>query len=199
MFTGIITDVGRIENITHKGDEVHLAIFSKNIKEISNGMSISCAGACLTVASYDRVANGHIFNVYISKETNSKTTLGQYQMGNEINLERSLSFGEEMSGHIVQGHVDCLAKVIGKKVDGESIVFDFEVNENFMKYIASKGSIALDGTSLTVNSVKENRFKVNFIPYTLNHTSWRNKDVGDEVNLEVDVVARYVINSKTYD
>lgn len=195
MFTGIIIDMGIVTEINRKDDEIEMLIFSKNINDFKEGMSISCSGICLTVTSYKVVKDGVEFSVYISSETNDKTSLSQYKVGESINLEKSLLLGDEMSGHIVQGHVDSTAEIIEKCIVGESTIFKFKTQNQFMKYIAPKGSVALDGTSLTVNNVSEDSFDVNMIPYTLKHTTWNNRKVGDRVNLEIDIVARYVLKN----
>jgi riboflavin synthase len=195
MFTGIIIDTGIVTEINRKDDEIEMSIFSKNINDFKEGMSISCSGICLTVTSYKVARDGVEFSVYISSETNDRTSLGQYKVGESINLEKSLLLGDEMSGHIVQGHVDSTAEIIEKCIVGESTIFKFKTQNQFMKYIAPKGSVALDGTSLTVNNVSKDSFDVNMIPYTLKHTTWNNRKVGDRVNLEIDIVARYVLKN----
>jgi riboflavin synthase len=158
-------------------------------------MSISCSGVCLTVIDFKKNGKGYIFDVYVSKETLSKTSLGNLIEGDFINLEKSLSLGDEMSGHIVQGHVDGVIKVKNIESIGESKKFCFALDSNLMKFIAPKGSVSLDGTSLTVNNVTHSEFEINFIPYTLDHTTWKYRNVGDLVNLEVDILARYVLKS----
>ncbi|MDG2187468.1 MAG: riboflavin synthase [Hyphomicrobiales bacterium] len=195
MFTGIIIETGIIRNLIRKDSEIELSIFSKNIKPIKDGMSISCAGICLTVTSYKELEDGVLFTVYISSETTNSTSIAEYNLGDLINLEKSLSLGDEMSGHIVQGHIDSTAEIIEKYRVSESTIFKFKTQSKFMKYIVPKGSVALDGTSLTVNHVNNNNFDINIIPYTLEHTTWNIKEVGDKVNLEIDLVARYVVHN----
>ena len=158
-------------------------------------MSISCAGICLTVVSFENYESGHLFSVYISNETLSRTTLAEYMEGDQINLEKSLALGDEMDGHIVQGHVDGVAEITDVEQDVESSRFTFKIEPNLVKYIAPKGSVALDGTSLTVNNVEGNKFDVNLIPYTLDHTTWESNLKGDKVNIEVDILSRYVLNA----
>jgi len=195
MFTGIIIDIGVIWKITKKEEDILLSIYSSNIKAFTNGMSISCSGVCLTVIDFKKNGKGYIFDVYVSKETLSKTSLGNLIEGDFINLEKSLSLGDEMSGHIVQGHVDGVIKVKNIESIGDSKKFCFALDSNLMKFIAPKGSVSLDGTSLTVNNVTHSEFEINFIPYTLDHTTWKYRNVGDLVNLEVDILARYVLKS----
>ncbi len=193
MFTGIIIDIGVIKKITKKDEDILLSIYSSNIKGFTNGMSISCSGICLTVIDFNKNETGHIFNVYVSKETLSKTNLGNLIEGDHINLEKSLSLGDEMSGHIVQGHIDGVVKIKNIESIGDSKKFCFAVDSNLMKFIAPKGSVSLDGTSLTVNNVYDSEFEINLIPYTLEHTTWNYRNIGDLVNIEVDILARYVL------
>jgi len=193
MFTGIIIDIGVIKKITKKDEDILLSIYSSNVKGFTNGMSISCSGICLTVIDFNKSEKGYVFDVYVSKETLSKTNLGNLIEGDHINLEKSLSLGDEMSGHIVQGHIDGVVKIKNIESIGDSKKFCFGVDSNLVKFIASKGSVSLDGTSLTVNHVNDTEFEINFIPYTLEHTTWKYRNIGDLVNLEVDILARYVL------
>ncbi|MGB0573586.1 MAG: riboflavin synthase [Hyphomicrobiales bacterium] len=193
MFTGIIIDIGVIKKITKKDEDILLSIYSSNVKGFTNGMSISCSGICLTVIDFNKSEKGYVFDVYVSKETLSKTNLGNLIEGDHINLEKSLSLGDEMSGHIVQGHIDGVVKIKNIESIGDSKKFCFGVDSNLLKFIASKGSVSLDGTSLTVNHVNDTEFEINFIPYTLEHTTWKYRNIGDLVNLEVDILSRYVL------
>ncbi|MBU1209684.1 MAG: riboflavin synthase [Alphaproteobacteria bacterium] len=189
MFTGIITDIGRIAS----RDGGHFAIrCAYPAASIDIGASICCDGVCLTVTTVTPQGDGAVFGVDVSNETRSKTTLKDWQPGRRVNLERSLRLGAEMGGHVVSGHVDGLAKIVDIRQDGDSFRFSFEAPEHLSHYIAPKGSLALDGTSLTVNEVSSSRFGVNLIPHSLQATTWGEKRVGDEVNLEVDLFARYV-------
>jgi riboflavin synthase len=189
MFTGIITDIGQVE--TRAGG--HFTIRSGyEAASIAVGTSIACDGVCLTVTSVAAAERGSLFTVDVSNETMSKTTLGRWQAGRRINLERSLRAGDELGGHIVSGHVDGLAQIIDIRTDGESRRFTFEAAEHLAMYIAPKGSIALDGTSLTVNEVSGTRFGINVIPHTLTMTTWGAKTPGEPINLEVDQFARYM-------
>lgn len=196
MFTGIVIDVGIIKSLKKTKKEIEMTIYTENIVSLKEGMSISCAGICLTVVSYKNYEKGYLFNVFASNETLSKTTLSNYEEGNRINLEKSLALGDEMDGHIVQGHVDGVAEITKIEQDGESTRFTFKIEPNLVKFIAPKGSVALDGTSLTVNNVDNDKFDVNLIPYTLAHTTWKHNSKGDRVNIEVDILSRYVLNNK---
>ncbi len=155
-------------------------------------MSICCDGVCLTATAIKPLGKGAEFSVDVSNETLAKTTLSEWRPGTRVNLERSLRAGDELGGHIVSGHVDGVAKIVSITPDGASKRFLFEAPENLSRYIAPKGSVALGGTSLTVNEVSESRFGVNLIPHSLTVTTWGAKTAGDLVNLEVDVFARYV-------
>ena len=196
MFTGIVIDVGIIKSLKKTKKEIEMTIYTENISSLKEGMSISCAGICLTVVSFKNYEKGYLFNVFASNETLSKTTLSNYEEGNQINLEKSLALGDEMDGHIVQGHVDGVAEITKIEQDGESTRFTFKIEPNLVKFIAPKGSVALDGTSLTVNNVDKDNFDVNLIPYTLAHTTWKDNSKGDRVNIEVDILSRYVLNNK---
>ena len=189
MFTGIITDIGELA--AREGGR--LAIRCAYAPEsIAIGASISCDGACLTATEVARVGSGSLFKVDVSNETLSKTTLGEWRPGQRINLERALKAGDELGGHIVAGHVDGVARILAVRPDGQSQRLTVEAPRDLARFIASKGSVALDGISLTVNEVEQNRFGINVIPHTLTHTTWSAKKPGDRVNLEVDVFARYV-------
>ena len=191
MFTGLITDVGTVQACD--GGRFEIAC-SYPADEIAIGASIACDGCCLTAT---RIApgpqgNGAVFSVDVSNETLSLTTLGAWRPGRRINLERSLKLGDEMGGHLVTGHVDGLAQITDRSVDGDSVRFTLEAPAELAPYIAKKGSVALDGTSLTVNDVDGVRLYVNLIPHSLSVTTWGERAQGDQVNLEVDLLARYV-------
>jgi riboflavin synthase len=189
MFTGIITDIGEVA----ERDGGRFAIRSSYAAaSIAAGASIACDGCCLTVTTVRPEGAGSVFTVDVSNETRSKTTFDSLGPGARLNLERSLRAGDELGGHIVTGHVDGLAKVLDARPDGESRRFLFEAPEHLALYIAPKGSVALNGTSLAVNEVAGNRFGVNLIPHTLTVTTWGAKTAGEFVNLEVDLFARYV-------
>ncbi len=189
MFTGLITDVGEVVDRSAGGFRIKTAY---PLKPEETGLSICCDGVCLTATEIRPLPTGAEFRVDVSNETLAKSTLGSWQPGRRVNLERSLRVGDELGGHIVSGHVDGVAKIISITPDGESRRFLFEAPEHLSRYIAPKGSVALDGTSLTVNEVAESRFGVNLIPHSLTVTTWGAKTPGDLVNLEVDVFARYV-------
>jgi riboflavin synthase len=159
---------------------------------IALGASIACDGCCLTVVHVATAGDGAAFAVDVSNETLSKTILGDWTPGRRINLERALKAGDELGGHIVSGHVDDVARVVAMRSDGESRRFTIEAPAALAPYVASKGSVALDGISLTVNEVEDCRFGINIIPHTLTHTTLGDRKPGDRVNLEVDLFARYV-------
>lgn len=189
MFTGIITAIGEVQR--HDGGRFVIGS-SYDAASIALGASIACDGVCLTVTSVTPAPGGSAFSVDVSNETLSKTTLGAWTPGRRVNLERALAARDELGGHIVTGHVDGLARILDITPDGVSRRFTFEVSEHLARFIAPKGSVALDGTSLTVNEVMGDRFGVNLIPHTLTATTWERKKPGDQINLEVDLIARYV-------
>ena len=188
MFTGLITDVGRVRAVTSVGDRRIEIETSFPIAEIELGASIACSGVCLTAIEF----GDNWFAVEASEETTSKTTVGDWQAGDALNLERSLRIGDELGGHLVFGHVDGVAKIAERRTDGDSIRFSILAPDDLAPYIASKGSVALSGVSLTVNEVDGNRFGVNIIPHTADATTLGNLSTGDRVNLEIDMLARYV-------
>jgi riboflavin synthase len=189
VFTGIITDVGEV--IGREGGR--FAIRSRfDADGIDIGASIACDGCCLTVVTVRPDGAGSAFTVDVSNETLSKTTLGSWAPGRRINLERALRAGDELGGHIVSGHVDGVARILDIRADGESRRLLFELPPPLARFVAPKGSVALDGTSLTVNEVQGARFGVNLIPLTLTQTTWGRKKPGDDINVEIDLFARYV-------
>ncbi len=189
MFTGIIAEIGAITALEKRGDWVMTLAASKALLDsLSLGASVACSGVCLTVIAHDV----NTFTVQASAETLSKTTLGAWQVGTPVNLERALRMGDELGGHIVSGHVDGLARVVDRKAEGDSVRFRFEVPAAFASFLAPKGSVTLDGISLTVNEVEGNVFGVNIIPHTQTATTMGAKQVGDVLNFEIDVIARYV-------
>src|SRR6516165_9157455 len=188
MFTGIITDVGRVRQL-RRGELLELTIATAfDTAAIAIGASIACSGACLTVVT---VAPG-VFTVQASAETLTCTTLGDWEEGTPVNLEKSLRLGDELGGHLVLGHVDGTARIVERRPEAESVRFAFEAPEELAPFIAPKGSVALDGVSLTVNEVARNRFGVNIIPHTLACTNLGTLQTGQRMNLEVDLIARYV-------
>ena len=189
MFTGIITDVGEVA--AREGGRFVIRC-SYAAEGIAVGASIACDGTCLTATSVDPSGAGSLFAVDASNETLAKTTLDEWRPGRHINLERALKVGDELGGHIVAGHVDTIGRIVDVRPDGQSRRFTVEVPAELAPYIAPKGSVTLDGISLTVNEVKEYLFGINVIPHTLTHTTLGAKKPGDRVNLEVDIFARYL-------
>ncbi|RYI06938.1 MAG: riboflavin synthase [Acetobacteraceae bacterium] len=198
MFTGIVTDVGRIVETRLTGDLRARIATRYDVTGIDIGASIACDGVCLTVVALGDQPEGW-FDVEISAETVSKTNLGGWASGSRVNLERSLKVGDELGGHIVSGHVDGTAEVVGVRQEGGSVRVTFFAPEALARFIAPKGSVALNGTSLTVNEVDGAEFGVNLIPHTQEVTTWGAVAVGDRVNLEVDTMARYVARLREYD
>jgi riboflavin synthase len=192
MFTGIITDIGEL--VAREGGRLTVRC-AYAAESIVVGASIACDGVCLTATEVVSAEQGSLFKVDASNETLSKTTLGDWQRGQRINLERALKAGDELGGHIVAGHVDGVARISRIRPDGESRRFTVEASAELARFIAPKGSVALDGISLTVNEVDGKSFGINVIPHTLTHTTWSAKKPGDRVNLEVDVFARYVVRA----
>ncbi|WP_250633924.1 riboflavin synthase [Pinirhizobacter soli] len=190
MFTGIIQTVGRIARIERRGGDVRLTIdtASLDMGDVALGDSIAVGGVCLTAVEL----GAQSFAADVSNETLSLTSFGQLGPGSRVNLEKALRLADRLGGHMVSGHVDGLGKVVSITNDGRSQRWTFEVPPILTRYIAAKGSICIDGTSLTVNEVSGNRFGVNLIPHTVEHTTFADRKAGDAVNLEVDVVARYV-------
>ena len=188
MFTGIITDVGRVRRL-RRGELLELTIATAfDTAAITIGASIACSGACLTVVAVEPGA----FAVQASAETLTCTTLGDWVEGTPVNLEKSLRLGDELGGHLVLGHVDGTARIVERRPEAESVRFAFEAPEELAPFIAPKGSVALDGVSLTINEVARNRFGVNIIPHTLACTNLGTLQAGQRMNLEVDLMARYV-------
>ena len=196
MFTGIITDVGHLASVSGSGDTRFEIETVYEPDSINLGASIACSGVCLTVIEKGTRDDTHWFAVEASKETLDVTTAGDWQVGHNLNLERALKLGDELGGHIVSGHVDALAEIVNIRPEGDSQRFTFRAPKDIMRFVAPKGSITLDGTSLTVNEVEGDTFGVNLISHTQSVTSWGAAQVGDRVNLEIDVLARYVARLK---
>jgi riboflavin synthase len=192
MFTGLVTDVGEILSVAPRGELRRIAIAcAYPLEGIALGASIACSGPCLTVVGLRREGERTVFEVDAAAETLARTTAGEWAVGRRINLERSLKIGDELGGHIVTGHVDGVATVASREdFDGMSR-FWIEAPHGLARFIAEKGSVALDGTSLTVNAVDGDRFSVLIIPHTLAVTTWGGYRAGDRLNLEVDLMARY--------
>lgn len=192
MFTGIITDVGEVLTVEDLGSAKRLTIgCSYPESSIALGASICHMGICLTVTSLAQDGARTVFSVDASGETLARTTLGSWTAGTKVNLERSLRMGDELGGHIVTGHVDGVAEIIAREDRDGTAWFTFRAPKSIAKFIAEKGSVALDGTSLTVNGVDADTFKVTMIPHTLMVTTWGQSGPGTQVNLEVDMMARY--------
>ena len=192
MFTGIVTDIGRIRSLERRGDLRARIGTAFDATGIDLGASIACDGCCLTVVDRGTDGDGHWFDVDISAESLSKTALGGWAEGARVNLERSLRVGDELGGHIVSGHVDGTAEILSITPEGDSARYLFRAPDALARFIAPKGSVALNGTSLTVNEVEGSVFGVNLIPHTQAVTTWGGAKAGDLVNLEIDTLARYV-------
>lgn len=188
MFTGIVTDVGTVTELEKQGDLRARIGTAYDTASIDIGASIASDGVCLTV-----IALGEDwYDVQISAETVSKTNLDSWTVGKRVNLERALKVGDELGGHIVSGHVDGVAEIIAVEDEGDSTRVTLRAPKSLARFIAPKGSVALNGTSLTVNDVEGCDFGINFIPHTKEVTTWGDVSVGDKINLEIDTLARYV-------
>ena len=191
MFTGLVSDVGQVRHVEKRGD-THLVIATHyDVAAMDVGASVACAGVCLTVIDKG-TAKDRWFAVTASGETLSKTTMGGWKAGTYVNLERPLRVGDEFGGHIVTGHIDGIAQVVSVAPEGESVRMVFKAPAALARFIAAKGSVALDGVSLTVNEAKGARFGINIIPHTAKVTTFGRLKVGGNVNLEIDLLARYV-------
>ena len=188
MFTGIVTDLGTIVSLDQQGDLRARIQTGYDTDGIDMGASIASDGVCLTVVDL----GPDWYDVQISAETVNMTNLGAWTIGKRVNLERALKVGDELGGHIVSGHVDGVAEVISILDEGDSTRVQLRAPDDLARFIASKGSVALNGTSLTVNEVQGNIFGINFIPHTKDVTTWGDVALGDAVNLEIDTLARYV-------
>jgi riboflavin synthase len=193
MFTGIVTDVGEVLAAIPRAAGMRFRIATDYDPEtIAIGASIACAGPCLTVVERGAAGNRFFFDVEVSTETLARTTLGGWAAGTRVNLERALKLGDELGGHMVTGHIDGVAAILDRSDEGDMARFAFEAPAELARYIAEKGSVCLDGTSLTVNAVAGRRFDVMIIRHTLAVTTWGERRAGDRVNLEVDLFARYL-------
>lgn len=192
MFTGIITGIGTLEKIEQLDQGKRFRVASSyDSKTIDIGASIAHSGVCLTVVAKSDTGEKSWFEVEAWEEALRLTTLGTWHVGQKINLERSLKMGDELGGHLVSGHVDGMAEIMDIKAEGEATRFVLEAPQTLAKFIAAKGSVALDGTSLTVNQVDGNRFDVLLIAHTLEVTTWGQVKKGDKLNIEIDQMARY--------
>ncbi|WP_083097353.1 riboflavin synthase [Pseudophaeobacter leonis] len=188
MFTGIVTDIGTIAQLDQQGDLRARITTGYDTRGIDLGASIASDGVCLTVIEL----GADFCDVQISAETVSKTNIGAWKVGKRVNLERALKVGDELGGHIVSGHVDGVAEVVALVDEGDSTRVTLRAPKELARFIAPKGSVALNGTSLTVNAVEGCEFGINFIPHTKEVTTWGDVALGDQVNLEIDTRARYV-------
>lgn len=189
MFTGLIEDIGTVRELRHGGNSVQLYVAtSLPIHEIKLGDSIAVNGICLTVVKF---GSGY-FVADVSPETLSCSNLNQLSTGSEVNIERALQLSDRLGGHLVSGHVDTIATVIGRRQDGNAIRFRFKLDHSVLRYVVPKGSITIDGISLTVNAVDAESFSVAIIPHSLEQTTLKNLAIGSVVNIETDIIARYV-------
>ena len=198
MFTGIVTDLGEVLALEQRGDLRARIGTGYDVAGIDIGASIACEGVCLTVVALG-TSPRNWFDVEISAESVSKTNIGAWQIGQRLNLERALKVGDELGGHIVSGHVDGVAEVVAITPEGDSLRVTFRAPRDLARFIAPKGSVALNGTSLTVNEVEGCDFGINFIPHTQAVTTWGLVAVGQRINLEVDTMARYVARLREWD
>lgn len=189
MFTGLVQDIGVIKAIdAHDGGcRIEVGV-SLDVTSVQMGASVACSGVCLTVVEK---SNSSLF-FDVSTETLSRSIIGSWGVNDAVNVEPSLKLGDEMGGHIVSGHVDAVTKIIDIRSDGESYRLKIAIPYGYEAYIASKGSVTLDGISLTVNEVNEHSFGVNIIPHTWENTTLKFRKAGDDINLEIDTLARYV-------
>jgi len=189
MFTGIITDIGTIKNIDRTEKTISFDITTNyKTKPISIGASIACNGCCLTVVSKTKTS----LRFDLSPETLEKTNFKNVKTGDKINLEQSLKMGDELGGHLVSGHVDCLTAVKNVDIVDGNWVVEFKLPNNYEKFVSTKGSVTINGVSLTINKVEDESFFVNIIPHTLEKTNLSNLKIGDYINFEIDLLARYV-------
>jgi riboflavin synthase len=192
MFTGLISDIGEVIAADDRGDLRRLRIAcSYPAGSIAIGASIACSGPCLTAVAVGQAGTRTTFDVDAAAETLARTTAGEWKVGTRLNLERALKIGDELGGHIVTGHIDGVAAIVSRRDFDAMGDFDIEAPHELSKFIAAKGSVTLDGTSLTVNEVSGDRFTVLIIPHTLAMTTWGERKGGDRINLEVDLMARY--------
>ncbi|MBA3516256.1 MAG: riboflavin synthase [Rhizobiales bacterium] len=193
MFTGIVSDIGEVLSLRTLDAGMRIRIATAYDPEsIALGASMACAGPCLTVVERGVSGRQGYFDIDASTETLARTTMGMWRVGSRINLERALKLGDELGGHMVTGHIDGVAAIIDRRDEGGMSRFAVEAEPALARYLAEKGSVCLDGTSLTVNAVESSRFSVMIIPHTLQATTWGERRQGDQVNLEVDLFARYL-------
>ena len=189
MFTGLIEGIGTLLRTDRQGADAKMVIDAHGaLEELVLGESISVNGACLTVAAF----GGNVFTADVSAETLSRTTLGSKPAGSRLNLERALRFGDRLGGHLVSGHVDGIGTLIDKTQDGRSWRLFFRIPQDIARYVVEKGSVAIDGISLTINGCEADRFDVNIVPHTVRQTTLQWLHVGDQVNIETDIIGKYV-------
>lgn len=189
MFTGLIQSIGQIHSLKRQGPSAQLRISSRLVNDdLQLGESIAVNGACLTVTTWD----SNSFTVDVSPETLKSTTLGQLPINHPVNLERAMRLSDRLGGHLVSGHIDCVALVRRRYEDQNAIRFEFSVSQDVMRYLVTKGSVAVDGISLTVNKVEEDIFTVAVIPHSLKMTTLKDCREGSRVNIETDLIGRYV-------
>jgi len=189
MFTGIIQDIGTVADITKSGDWL-ITVHTNNLSlsHTLTGASISCSGACMTVIS----KKDHSFQIQVSRESLDKTTIKHWQIGSHVNLEPALRLGDELGGHLVSGHVDGITRVISRAQEGDSMRLQFSIAQELARFLVPKGSVVIDGVSLTVNEVQDKSFGVNIIPHTQKMTTLGTLEVNDVANIELDMLARYL-------
>ena len=189
MFTGLIEETGTLTSIARRGTIVDFTIKATVVTDdLKSGDSVAVNGACLTVTA----AGSSVFTVQAVEETIRRTTLGGLKSGGSVNLERSLRVGDRLGGHIVQGHVDCTGRIVSVRKSGENMILTLSVAPDSARYIVEKGSVAIDGISLTVTTVADSEFGVSVIPHSLNATTLRDARAGDTVNIETDIIGKYV-------
>jgi len=192
MFTGLVTDVGEVASIEPRGDLNRVRILCSYPAEgIALGASIACGGPCLTAVAIGTSGDKTWFEVDVAAETLARTTASAWRAGTRVNLERSLKIGDELGGHLVTGHIDAMAEILAIDAFDGMKRFSIRVPHELARFIAEKGSVSLDGTSLTVNEVEGDVFSVLMIPHTLAVTTWDERQAGDKINLEIDLMARY--------
>lgn len=201
MFTGIVTDIGTIEKITPLNEGIRLRVATRDDPStIAIGASIAHAGVCLTVTALPRQgSNERWHEVEAWEEALRLTTIGQWREGTRVNIERSLRIGDELGGHIVSGHVDGMAEIVAVEEEGDAVRYTLRAPEGLARFVAQKGSVALDGTSLTINKVDGDLFDVLLIRHTLEVTTWGERKAGDFVNFEADTMARYAARLRQFE
>ncbi|KPJ51229.1 hypothetical protein AMJ40_00545 [candidate division TA06 bacterium DG_26] len=191
MFTGLVEEVGKVERKTRRSGMLALTLQGRKVlQDLSAGASIAVNGACLTVTEVNQTR----FSVDVSEETQKSTTLSSLKVGEAVNLERAMRREDRLGGHILSGHIDGVARITGRRRLSESTVYEIELRPEFAPYVVEKGSVALDGVSLTVSQLRGNSFSVHIIPYTEQATTFRYKKVGDRVNIELDMIGKYVVH-----